>query len=238
MRILIVNPNSDPKMTAAIQETAQGFAAAEGAHGTDEAGPAPPSFEVTTLATPDAPRFLETHSDKVQSGPGMLQILRENEADYDAFVVACHSDPNLDAAREVTSKPVVGIGEASMKLASFLGHSFSVVTTHQHSIPGKLKQARAYHLQDLMVSVRAPEVGEEDLGDLDLFMELSHRAVTEDQAEVIVLGCAGLSGMDRKIQSGLGVPVLDGVVCALIIATGLARYGVGTSKVLGYNPDY
>jgi allantoin racemase len=44
--------------------------------------------------------------------------------------------------------------------------------------------------------------------------------------------------MDRKIQESLNVPVLDGVVCALILATGFARYGVGTSKVLGYNPEY
>jgi allantoin racemase len=146
MRILIINPNSDAEMTTAIQETAEAFAGGE--------------FEVRTLLTPGAPPFLEVYGDKVQSGPGMLKILREYEEHYDAFVIACHSDPNLDAAKEITLKPVVGIGEASMKLASILGHNFSVVTTHQHSIPGKLKQARAYHLQDLMVSVRAPEVGE------------------------------------------------------------------------------
>jgi allantoin racemase len=224
MRILVINPNSDPEMTAAIQETALAFAAGD--------------FEVETRATPGAPRFIDTYGDKVQSGPGMLGVLRENEEAFDAFVVACHSDPNLGAARELTLKPVIGIGEASMKLASFLGHSFSVVTTHQHSVPGKLAQARASHLQDLLVSVRAPEKGEESLSDLGLFMELSRRAVEEDGAEVIVLGCAGLSGMDRKIRETMDVPVLDGVVCALILATGFARYGVGTSRVLGYNPDY
>lgn len=224
MRILIINPNSDPGMTAAIQESAEAFARGD--------------VEVGTLATPEAPRFLETYEDEVRSGPGMLKVLRENEEAFDAFVIACHSDTNLHAAREVTTKPVIGIGEASMKLASFLGHNFAVVTTHQHSIPGKLLQVRAYHLQELMVSIRAPEEGEEGWTDSDLFMELSRRAVKEDGAEVIVLGCAGMAGMDRKIQETLDVPVLDGVVCALILATGFARYGVGTSKVLGYNPEY
>jgi len=224
MRILIINPNSDPGMTEAIQESAEAFARGE--------------FEVVTLATPEAPRFLETYEDEVRSGPGMLKVLRENEEAFDAFVIACHSDTNLNAAKEVTAKPVIGIGEASMKLASFLGHNFAVVTTHQHSIPGKLLQVRAYHLQDLMVSIRAPEEGEEGWTDSDLFMELSRRAVKEDGAEVIVLGCAGMAGMDRKIQESLDVPVLDGVVCALILATGFARYGVGTSRVLGYNPEY
>jgi allantoin racemase len=224
MRILIINPNSDPKMTAGIQESAEAFAAGD--------------FEVVTLATPDAPPFLETYEDEVRSGPTMLRVLRENEATFDAFVIACHGDTNLCAAREVTAKPVVGIGEASMKLASFLGHNFAVVTTHRHSIPGKLRQVRAYHLQDLMVSIRAPEAGEEGWTDADLFMELSRRAVEEDRAEVIVLGCAGMSGMDRAIRKALGVPALDGVVCALILAAGFARYGVGTSRVLGFNPEY
>jgi allantoin racemase len=224
MRILLINPNSDPGMTEAIQESAESYSAG--------------AFEVVTLSVQEAPRFLESYEDEIRCGPGVMRILRENEDAFDAFVVACHSDSHLNAARELTTKPVIGIGEASMKLASFLGHNFSVVTTHQHSVPGKLLQVRAYHLQDLLVSIRAPEEGEEGWTNEGLFMELSRRAMKEDGAEVIVLGCAGLSGMDRKIRESLNVPVLDGVACALVLASGFARYGVGTSKVLGYNPDY
>ena len=55
---------------------------------------------------------------------------------------------------------------------------------------------------------------------------------------MIVLGCAGLTGMDKLIEQELGVTVLDGVICALIVATGLVRYGISTSKILGYNPEY
>ena len=76
------------------------------------------------------------------------------------------------------------------------------------------------------------------MGAADLFVELSRRARDEDGAEVIVLGCAGLAGMDRTIRETLDLPVLDGVVCALILATGFARYGVGTSKVLYYEPEF
>lgn len=224
MRILLINPNSDLEMTEAIQQSAEAFAAGE--------------FEVVTKATPGAPQFIETYRDELLAAPGMMQLVRVNEDDFDAMIIACHCDPNLDAMKEISSIPVVGIGEASMKLATMLGHTFSVVTTHIHSIPGKIANARKMHLQDLMVSVRAPEKGEEDLGDEQLFVGLSRRAVEEDLAEVIVLGCAGLTGMDKLIEKELGVPVLDGVICALIIATGLVKYGISTSKVLGYNPEY
>ena len=224
MRILIINPNSSEEMAATIQRSAEEFAAG--------------AFEVVTKPNPEAPEFIETYQDEVAAAPGMMELVRSHENDFDAIVIACHSDTNIDAIKEMTTTPVVGIGEASMKLATMLGHNFAVVTTHVHSIPGKLAQARKYHLQDLMVSVRAPARGEEDLGDEELFLGLSRRAVEEDLAEVIVLGCAGLAGMDKKIHAELGVPVLDGVTCALIIATGMARYGVSTSKALGYDPDY
>jgi len=224
MRILLINPNSDPEMTASIQASAEGFAAGE--------------YEVVTKATPGAPQFIETYRDELLAAPGMMQLVRVNEDVYDAIIIACHCDPNLDAMKEVCTVPVIGIGEASMKLATMLGHSFTVVTTHIHSIPAKVANARKMHLQDLMVSVRAPGKGEEDLGDEQLFLELSRRAVEEDLAEVIVLGCAGLTGMDKLIEKELGVPVLDGVICALIIATGFVRYGISTSKVLGYDPEY
>jgi allantoin racemase len=222
MRILIINPNSDPDMTATIQYSALEYAAGD--------------FEVETKLTPGAPQFIETYQDQLRAAPGMMQIVRDHVQDVDAFVIACHSDPNIDAIKEMTDRPVVGIGEASMKIATMLGHCFSVVTTHQHSIPGKLVQARKYHLQDQLVSVRAPEKGHEGFEDDELFLGLSKAAVEEDLAEVIVLGCAGLSGVDKKIQQALGVPVLDGVVCALMLATGFVRYGVSTSKALGYNP--
>ena len=125
-----------------------------------------------------------------------------------------------------------------MKIASMLGHSFSVVTTAKRSIPPKKGQARKYHLQDLMVSVRAPEADASDCEDDQLFVELARLAVEVDLAEVIVLGCAGLTGMDKLIQETLNVPTLDGVVCALMIAEGLVRYGISTSKVLGFNPEW
>jgi len=224
MKILIINPNSDAAMTAAIQETAQAYAGR--------------SFEVKTVPTPGAPPFIESHASEIQCGPGMLALMEKHEEGYDAFVIACHSDVNVEAVREATRKPVIGIGEASMRLASFLGRSFSVVTTHRHSVPGKLEQVRRLHLQDQLASVRPPDPGDEALSGVDLFLELSKRARDEDGAEVIVLGCAGLAGMDRTIQEALDLPVLDGVVCALILAAGFCRYGVGTSKVLYYDPDF
>lgn len=224
MKILIINPNSDEGMTKAIQQTAENYAKGE--------------YEAVCKLTPGGPKFIETYEDAIKAAPDMVKLVRDNEKEYDAFIVACHCDPNLDAMKEITTKPVVGIGEASMKIASMLGHRFSVVSTAKHSIPNKEAVIRKYHLQDTTASVRAPEGDVSGCSDEEKYLQAAKLAIEEDMAEVIVLGCAGMTGLDKKLEKKLGVPVLDGVICALIIATGLVKYGVSTSKIRRYNPNY
>ena len=223
MKILIINPNSDANITKAIQKTAENFAK--------------DSFEAVCKPTPGAPLFIETYEDAIKAAPGMVKLVRENEDKFDAFVVACHSDPNLDAIKEMTKKPVVGIGEASMKIASMLGHRFSVVSDNIHSIPNKEFLVRQYLLKDRLASVRAPQDKVSGLSDEEKYLQTAKLAMDEDMAEVIVLGCAAMTGLDKPLQKKLGVPVLDGIVCALIIASGLVKYGVSTSKIRRYNPE-
>lgn len=223
MKILIINPNSSKKMTGAIQQTAQQFASGE--------------FEVETKSTPGAPGFIETYEDQVKAAPGMIQLLRENEDKFDAFIVACHCDPNLDMMKEISVKPVVGIGEASMKIASMLGHKFSVITTAKHSVPNKEALIHKYFLQAVLASVKAPASDILNCGKEEKLYLTAKSAVDDDMAEVIVLGCAGMAGTDKYLQEKLGVPVLDGVICALIIASGLVKYKVSTSKIRRYNPE-
>ncbi len=209
MKIMIINPNSDLEMTKAIQDTAENFAN---------------DFEVTTVTNLGAPRFIETYEDQSEAAPGMIKLVRENEKEYDGFIIACHCDPNLDTMKEITNKPVVGIGEASMKTASMLGHSFSVISMTSHSIPNKEALIKKYHLQDCLASVRASENDKTYSNDEEKFFEIAKKTIEVDFAEVIVLGCAGMTGMDKKLEKRLGVPVLDGVICALIILRGLIEY--------------
>jgi len=206
-KILIINPNSDLEMTKAIQETADHFAKGK--------------FEALCQHTPGAPKFIETCEDEVLAAPGMIKLVRENNAKYDAFIIACHCDPNIDVIKEITDKTVVGIGEASMRIASMLGHRFSIIQTTKESVPLKEALVRKYQIQDSLASVRAPRDISPGCSDEEKYMTAARAAITEDRADVIVLGCAGLTGLDKRMQKELDVPVLDGVICALILATAL-----------------
>jgi allantoin racemase len=220
MKLLIINPNGDEQMSQAILSTATDFSDGD--------------FDVDCLATPGAPLFIDTYHDAATALPGMVELLKRHEADYDAFIVACHCDPNLDLMKELTNKPMVGIGEASMKIATMLGHRFSVISTDSRSVPNKEALIRSYHLQDLLASVKFPVAALENRRDEEKYLLTAQAAIEEDMAEVIVLGCAGMTGLDKRLQRKLGLPVLDGVVCALIIAAGLVKYRVSTSKIRRY----
>lgn len=222
MRILIINPNSDDEVSKSIEKSAREFANGE--------------FEVDCVSTPGAPKFIDTYSDQAAALPGMMKLLRENEDKYDAFIDACHCDPNLNLLKEMTKKPVIGIGEASMKLATMLGHSFSVISTAAHSVPNKQALIASYGLTQSLASVKSPLDENAPISDEQKFLETAIRARDEDMAEVIVLGCAGLTGLDKKIEEKIGIPVLDGIICALIVASGFVKYNVSTSKIRRYNP--
>ncbi|MBS3819121.1 Asp/Glu/hydantoin racemase [bacterium] len=220
MNIFIINPNSDPEMTQVIRQKAQNFASGD--------------FEVECQRVTEAPSFIETYEDEIKSAPGMIKRLRENESYFHAFIVACHCDPNLDLLKEISTKPVLGIGEASMKIATLLGHRFSILSTTPHSIPNKEALVRKYHLQDSLASIRVPGKEKRQNQSRDSYLHAARKAMKEDGAEVIVLGCAGMTDLDKFLEKNTGVPVLDGVVCGLMIAAGLAKYNTSISKIRRY----
>nr|WP_244136836.1 aspartate/glutamate racemase family protein [Burkholderia pyrrocinia] len=67
-------------------------------------------------------------------------------------------------------------------------------------------------------------------------VDQAQRAVKDDRAEVICLGCGGMAGLDRQIEECTGVPVVDGVSAAVALAESLVRLKLKTSKVRTYAP--
>ena len=54
-------------------------------------------------------------------------IKGDREENADAFIIACFGDPGLEAAREVTDKPVIGIAQAAITAARLMAPNFSVL---------------------------------------------------------------------------------------------------------------
>ena len=226
MRILFINPNTSQEFTDRIQDIIREFAL--------------PTTEAVAMTPAAGPRSIESVYDELLSSPGTLELAISELDNYDAFVIACYSDhPTVYALREITDKPVLGIAEASMYLACMIGYKFSVVTTNDEWKPLLWDAVHHYGLTARCASVQTTGMAVLDLeGDeadtFSLILEGARRAINEDGAEVICLGCAGMAGLDKQLETALGVPVVDGVVGALKLLEGIVGYGLRTSKRLAY----
>jgi len=226
MKILVINPNTTASMTDHIGKAALGAASS----GTD----------ITAVNPSHGPVSIEGYLDEAMSLAGLLDTIHRNP-DCDAVIIACFDDTGLDAARCLTDKPVIGIGEAAYHFASMISNKFSVVTTLARSVPALEHNLARYGLDARCARVRSSEVAVLELEQpgSNARQKISAEiglAITEDNAEAIVLGCAGMAGLAADLAAEHGLPVLDGVTCAVKLAEAMAGLGMRTSRLGGYAP--
>lgn len=226
MRIFIVNPNTTASMTVKIGEAARAVAAS--------------GTEIIAVNPKDGPVSIEGYYDEAFSLPGMLAEIKSGEAlGASAHIIACFDDTGLEAARCIATAPVIGIGEAAFHFASLLGHRFSVITTLSRSIAAIETNLLKYGLMSRCTKVRASEIPVLELDNpasnasAQISAEIE-RAKSEDNAEAIVLGCAGMADLAQRLTERHGIPVVDGVAAAVKLAEGLASLNLKTSKFGSY----
>jgi allantoin racemase len=198
--------------------------------------------EISQVQIERGPASIESEFDEALAVPDTVAKIIEAELDgVDAVVIDCMGDPGMKAGREAVSIPVLGPGEATMHIASMLGHRFSVVTVLSSCVPLMENQATVYGLAGKLASVRAVDIPVLDLEKdtkrlVEALVEQSIEAIEKDGAHVIVFGCTGMLGCARGVQDGLvergyaGVPVIDPVPAAIKLAEALVDLGLRHSK--------
>lgn len=225
MKILVINGNTSKEMTDDIGMVARKYARAD--------------TEVNTICPDYGPRSIEGHFEEYIASVAVVETIAKHKHEYDAFIIACYSDPGLYACREITDKPVLGIAESSMHLASILGHKFSIVTIMPRVKPMLENLVSFVGLESKCASIRCTdltvlEIEENPERAVEELIVAAKKAIAEDGAEVICLGCAGMGLLDKRIQDAVGVPVLDGTVSAVKLAEVLYDYGLLTSKAAAF----
>lgn len=232
MRILCINPNTMPSMTEEILEGARWAAA--------------PGTEIEAVTSLRGVDTIEGIQEDIVAALGVIEqihIAEKSGNPPDAYIICCFGDPGLDAALEITDRPVIGIAQAAMYMAALVAPRFSIVTDPPRCIVAQHHLAGKYGMSGHLASVRCTPL---TILDYELYPErgaielakASERAVKEDSAEAICLGCAGMVKFTQELEEKLGVPVFDGVTAAVTLAEGLVRLGKKTSKILSYQyPD-
>ena len=226
MHLLVINPNTTASMTAKIRAAARAVAGRD---------------TVINAVQPDGgPVSIEGYYDEAFAVPGVIAQIRKHPR-ADAVIIACFDDTGLDAARCITGAPVIGIGEAAFHLASMVSAKFAVITTLPRSITALEHNLRKYGLAARCAGVRAVDVPVLELenpacGARARISAEIQKALAEDGADAVVLGCAGMADLAAALEDTHGVPVIDGVAGAVKLAESLVSLGATTSKIGAYAP--
>jgi allantoin racemase len=201
-----------------------------------------PDTELSVVHLGRGPATIESRYEAALAGPDVVRTAMQAEKDgMDAVVSNCMDDPGMEATREMVSIPVVGPAQTSMHVAAMLGHRFSIIGVLDTDAPSFHDHATKAGLEGQLASVRAVNIPVLELEDdrdrlVGALVQQALKAVRDDGAQVIILGCTGMAGLARDVEDGLrglgvaDVPVIDPGMLAFKFAEALADMGLSHSK--------
>ncbi len=170
----------------------------------------------------------------------ILRLVRQSaQAGVDAIVIGCFFDPALDAAREISGDTIiVGPCQSSLQLATNLCNRFTVIVGQQKWTHHLEQLIERYGHSQSLASIRSIDIPVDRLQadcvyTREQILAAGRKAIDEDQAEALILGCTCTYGLFEDIQAELGVPVID-PVCASFKS---AEYLAQLKQQFGWSPS-
>lgn len=198
--------------------------------------------EVVSLKNAHCRHHLEYHAYEGLVTTDIVKVMRDTARQgFDAAVIACFYDPALREAREISGATVVTAPcQASLEAVASLANRFSIIVGRRKWIDRMGERVRNYGYGHRLASFRSLDMGVEEFQKdraetARRMLEAGRKAIDEDGAEALILGCTIEYGFFRDLQDTLGVPVIDCSFAAIKRAEQLAdlkqRFGWGPSRV-------
>ncbi len=207
-RILFINPNANQACGEGISAAVERFRMPNG-----------PAIDVISLA--DGPDAIVTWRNWHFAVEPLCRAVEREQADL--YVVACASDPGIEAVQATTTKPVLGAFRSAVAVASGVGR-FGVIALADQSIGRHQVALRAMGLEGRLAGEIAMNRSIPELLDPErargALIETA-RALARMGAQSIILGCTGMAHHREAVASACGLAVIDPCQAAAGIA--LAR---------------
>lgn len=178
--------------------------------------------EVDCVTLEQGPFGVESQADVDRVSVLVREQIVSSQKAYDAFVIACFSDPGLFAAREAIDKPIFGIAQSGLLMALSLGQRVGVVSILDASIPRHWRYWHSLGMAQPVVGDRAINTSVAELADestvLDRMISVGQQLKQNHGADVLLLGCAGMARYREKMEDALQIPVVDPTQAAVGMA--------------------
>lgn len=184
---------------------------------------------------------IECEYDEAMCTPDIIEhCIAAEKAGYEGVFINCFGDPGVRAARECVNIPVFGGFEPVMLLAMGMADRIGIVTVLPNVLPMIRGEIAKTHMGDRVVCVRSINIPVLDLADhgklCNALYEESLRAIREDGAEAIVLGCTAIVDAKETVEArlheaGYKIPVLEAAQSAVMLLELTARMGLRQSRI-------
>jgi Asp/Glu/hydantoin racemase len=205
-RILVINPNASAACSAGIADAIAPFSF-----------PGGPVLEVATLA--EGPPAIYDWRDWHAVVEPLCRRVEHDPAD--AYVIACASDPGIEAVRAITARPVFGVFRSAIAAAVARAERFGIVAIVDASKARHLAALRTMGLEARLAAEVALNVTMETLLQPDAArarLVAGARVVIEAGAQTVILGCTGMAHHRLAIEDAVGVPVIEPCQAAAALA--------------------
>ncbi len=196
-RILVINPNSSAACGAGIDAAVAPFRTT--------GGPA-----IDAISVPDGPPAILSWRDWHAAVEPMCRVVERQAAD--AIVIACASDPGLEAVRALTGRPVLGVFRCAIAAAAARAERFGVIAFVDASLGRHALAFRSMGLEARLAGEVALNVSMDTLLDpaaaRGRLIDAAKRLV-QHGAGAVVLGCTGMAGHRAAVEQAAGVPVVE-----------------------------
>ena len=159
----------------------------------------------------------------------------ENNNSSDAFIIACYEDVGIDDIRKITSKPVIGVGEAAFYTANIIANKFSIITNLSASHEALKNNLIKYDLEHKCVSLKSIEVPILDMetmskSNIKKLEGAINRTIIEDNPEAIIITSPGILNLTKIFSDRFNIPIIEGVTAAATLLETLSKQGLKIKK--------
>jgi Asp/Glu/hydantoin racemase len=207
--LLVLNPNTSSRVTERLVSVVRSALA-----------PAAAGVQLEAATARFGARYIASEASYTIAAHAVLDAYESHVAAHgvpDAVLVGCFGDPGVQALREMSGRPAIGLAEAAMRAAQREG-PYVIVTGGTAWEPMLWRFARAWQLEQALAGIYTlPDDGAalaaaQPDGTAARLRALAQQALRRHPtARCVVLGGAGLAGQAGAVGQGLGVPVIDSV---------------------------
>ena len=177
--------------------------------------------------------YYDLHSETVNISKLLNTVETNNTSD--AFIIISFEDIGVDTIRKITTKPILGLGEASFYTANIIANKFSIITNLSQSHEALKNNLIKYDMEHKCVSINSIEVPVLDMetmskSNLNKLDNEIQRTITEDNPEAIIITSPGILNLSRNLSKKFNIPIIEGVTAATALIDNFVKLDLQIKK--------